>query len=61
MSRFRRAVSYLRDSVTNESQQLGPYGSVGGRVGTTLSLSIKRQKILESTLRILGEVINIVL
>ena len=30
-------------------------------MGTTLSLSIKRQKILESTLRILGEVINIVL
>lgn len=53
--RFRRAASYLRDSITSESQQL-VYGGLGGRVGTTLSLSIKRQKIQENTLRILGEV-----
>ena len=55
--RFRRAASYLRESITSESQQLGVYGGLGGRVGTTLSLSIKRQKIQENTLRILGEVI----
>ena len=54
--RFRRAASYLRESITSESQQLGVYGGLGGRVGTTLSLSIKRQKIQENTLRILGEV-----
>lgn len=56
MFRFRRAASYLRESITSESQQLGVYGGLGGRVGTTLSLSIKRQKIQENTLRILGEV-----
>ncbi|KAJ7390888.1 hypothetical protein OS493_020908 [Desmophyllum pertusum] len=55
LARFRRAASYLRESVTSDSQQLGAYGGLGGRVGTTLSLSIKRQKIQENTLRILGE------
>lgn len=55
LARFRRAATYLRDSITNDSQQLGPYGGMSGRVGTTLSLSIKRQKILENTLRVLGD------
>ena len=55
--RFRRTVSHLRETLTNDAQQasLG-FGGLGGRAGTTLSLSIKRTQILEDALRILGEV-----
>lgn len=59
LPRFRRAASYLRESITSESQQLGSYGGLGARVSTTLTLAVKRQKIQENTLRILGEVIII--
>ncbi|XP_022781948.1 uncharacterized protein LOC111322968 [Stylophora pistillata] len=55
LARFRRAASYLRESISSESQQMGSYGGLGARVSTTLTLTIKRQKIQENTLRILGE------
>ena len=57
LPRFRRTVSYLRETLASDSQQtnLG-FGGLGGRVGTTLSMSIKRTRILEDSLRILGEV-----
>lgn len=48
---------YLRESVTADSQQGGlGFGGLGGRVGTTLSIAVKRTRLLEDTLRILGEV-----
>ncbi|XP_048584846.1 uncharacterized protein LOC5508594 isoform X2 [Nematostella vectensis] len=54
LARFRRTMVYLRESVTADNQQPG-MGVSGLRVGTTLSISVKRSRLLADTLKILSE------
>ena len=55
--RFRRALSQLRENVHADQQQ-GIFGAYGfsGRIGTVLSLNVRRSHLLEDMLKFLGEV-----